>query len=293
MGRIYRRAALSIADATTITRATPLPRGAGRASVRREQGQSAVVACSAREPLRLLPMRGRADVAWVTMTTFGAGLHDGDHVSLSLDVGEGASLLLSTLASTKVMRAISGEGSSQRIDARVAPGGLLALLPDHVACFEGARLLQRTIVQLSPGASLFSLEWSSAGRVGREPRWSAQLIDSGLTVREGDRPVVVERLLLDRDEPGPPPAQRLGRFDVFGSLFALGPHASLIAPTARALAASSRHDGSPSRLVDSPLAGGLAVRFASVSADHALSLVRSLVRPLTSLLGADPFRGRS
>src|SRR5262245_48343677 len=98
-------------------------RGHGRVGVARVAGASALVAGAARAPLQLLVPRPRGPAVWACAGTLGGGLVDGDALALEVAVGDGAALLVSTQASTKVYRG----AASQRLSATVGDGALLAL----------------------------------------------------------------------------------------------------------------------------------------------------------------------
>ena len=111
---------------------------------RRASGGKTVLGTAfAASPLRLLTPADHGDAAWVFLASLGGGLLDGDRIDLDVEVGDGASALLGTQASTKVYRSPpGGAGSSQRLSARVGAGALLAVVPDPVVCFADTRYEQ-------------------------------------------------------------------------------------------------------------------------------------------------------
>ena len=110
--------------------------GEGAITFELSGGRTAVTRAVARSPLRLLTPRPPGPAAWAFTSSFGGGIVDGDVLRIDVSVGEGASALVTTQASTKVYR--SPKGARQVLSATVAEGALLALLPDPVACFGGA-----------------------------------------------------------------------------------------------------------------------------------------------------------
>jgi urease accessory protein len=190
---------------------SPSPPSPGRASLVLEHGTHGTVVRSARatSPLKLLLPRNHGHGVWAYLASFGGGLVDGDDLHLDVEVGPRATGLLSTQASTKVYR--SPRGCRQVLHARVAEHALLALLPDPVACFAGARYEQLTSVELAPGASLLLLETLSCGRAARGERWAFERYTTRTTVERAGQLLLLDSLHLDSSE-GPPLPQRMGRY---------------------------------------------------------------------------------
>ena len=114
--------------------------------------------------------------------TYGGGLVDGDAMRLEISVGPGAMAMLSTQASTKVYR--SAGGSSSELDARVAPGALLAVLPDPVVCFAASAYRQSQRLRLDRGAGLVLVDWLSSGRRATGDRWQSTEYTSRIAVHQ-------------------------------------------------------------------------------------------------------------
>ncbi|KAI9461800.1 UreD urease accessory protein-domain-containing protein [Boletus coccyginus] len=143
---------------------------------------------SATYPLKLLsPKLVQDSVAIVYVLSYGGGLVNGDHVKLGVDVKDGCRLLLLSQGSTKVFKTRRGDrpstrlgqpahGTSQNvttsvIEATVAPGSALFLLPDPVTCFRAASYSQTQRITLSSGASLILLDWVTSGRKSLGEEW--------------------------------------------------------------------------------------------------------------------------
>jgi len=140
----------------------------------------------------------------------------------------------------------------------------------------------------------------TAGRSARGERWAFGSYAARLAVTVGGAPVVHDALLLDPAH-GPLPA-RMGRFDAFTTVVAVGPRLAAIA--ADLLAAPSPLRRQAALLVAaSPLAGvprsgagvaagGAIVRIAGVSVEQVARETRRLLAGVSALLGDDPWRGR-
>src|SRR5580704_17226665 len=197
----------------------PTP-GHGAAAFALRSARTIVRAARATSPIKLLLPKNHGHAAWITVATFGGGLVDGDAVRLDLDVGEGASGLVGTQASTKVYRC-PRSACRQDVSARVGEGAILVLVPEPVACFAGARYEQSTAVELAPSASLVILDAFTAGRSGRGERWDFHRCAARTAITRGGAPVLHDAMVLE-------PAHgdlraRLGRFDALATLVILGP----------------------------------------------------------------------
>ena len=241
-------------------------------------------ACS---PLKLLLPRNHGDGSWVYVATLGGGLVDGDVVALSADVGEGACALLATQASTKVYR--SPRGTAQRLRARVGEGALLAVLPDPVSCFAGARYEQSIDVHLDEGATLVLVDALTCGRAAHGERWAFSRYASRTRVTRAGRLVVLDATLLDPRHGDL--ARRMGRFDAVATLLAIGPRAHEV--RTRVLATASATTGASRLWSATALAADAALgRIAASTVEEAIAAVRALVAPVAGELGDDPLARR-
>lgn len=249
-----------------------------------EGGRSVVTRAAAKSPLQVLLPRNHGHAVWAFLSSHGGGLVDGDDTALAVQVGEGASALLTTQASTKVYR--SPRGCSQRVDAEVAAGGLLVVMPAPVVCFAGARLEQAVSVRLGDGASVVLVDAATCGRAACGERWAFARYRSVLEVRRGERLIVRDAVELDATHG--PLAPRLGRFDALATVIAIGPRAPLVvdaAPHAPDVAGAL-----PAWVAaTSPLAEGTLVRAAARSVDALHRGLRALLAEIPALLGDDPF----
>lgn len=263
----------------------------GRLSFERAGARTVVAAAYAESPLRLLTPGNHGEAAWAYTSTLGGGLVDGDDVRLDVSVGEGARAFLSTQGPTRVYRSPGGCESST--SARVGANAALVLAPDPTACFAGARLRQRTELELAATASVAFCEVLSSGRSARGERWGFSRCSLGLRVRRDGESLCDETWLLDPAHGDLP--ERLGRFEALGTLLLCGP---LFGPVLEALRdeIAARPVAGRATLVESasPLGdGALLVRLASSSLEALLLLLRSRLAPLAAWLGDDPWSRRS
>ncbi|GAB2988713.1 urease accessory protein UreD [Saccharothrix stipae] len=113
-------------------------------------------------PLRLVPHRGRAEVALVHLVSAVTAPLGGDDLELRVTVGPGASLELRGVAATLALPGRHPGGSRALVDVELADGASMSYLPEptvvtaracHEAVFrarmgEGARLRARDVVVL-------------------------------------------------------------------------------------------------------------------------------------------------
>ncbi|KAK7064327.1 ribosomal-L2-C domain-containing protein [Favolaschia claudopus] len=153
--------------------------GCGRICVEMHGSEVVFSELSSTYPLKLLSPRTRS-VGVVYLITYGGGLVSGDSVSLAVQVGSKAKLVLLSQGSTKVFKFRPGQRAAsigalqvttQRMDFDVAGGGALFLLPDPVTCFEKASYNQIQTFRLASDASLVMLDWVTSGRKSRGEEW--------------------------------------------------------------------------------------------------------------------------
>ncbi|KAH9968841.1 UreD-domain-containing protein [Russula dissimulans] len=159
-------------------------------------------------PLKLLSPRMQQDgVAVVYMITYGGGLVGGDRIFVSINIEQGARLVLLSQGSTKVFKARLGvraapttttmTTTTQCLDVSIAAGGALFLLPDPVTCFRDAAYRQVQTFRLEHGASAVLLDWYTSGRRARGEEWAFAKYYSSNEVFVGDVRTARDVVLLD------------------------------------------------------------------------------------------------
>ena len=265
----------------------PLQPGRGVFRVEHAAGRSVVSRAFATSPLRLLTPRNHGRAAWIYTSTFGGGLVDGDAIDLEIDVGPGAAALLSSQASTKIYRSV--RGTSFHLAADVRDEALLAVVPDPVVCFAGARYAQTQQFTLAGRASLVLVDWLTSGRYAAGERWGFDGFSGRIVIRRQGRLILHDALCLQPADGNL--RDRLGRFDVLCTIALMGsalqPHVERllsvfgdapVQPRAALLAGASPlgHDG-------------CIVRLAGPSAEAVGHVVRERLQFLPALLGDDPW----
>ncbi|KAF8213173.1 UreD urease accessory protein-domain-containing protein [Mycena galopus ATCC 62051] len=213
--------------------------GRGRISLEVHGDQAVFSELSSTYPLKLLSPRTHR-VGLVYLITYGGGLVSGDQVSLSVEVGSRANLVLLSQGSTKVFKFRPGQRAAsidatpqvttQRMDATVASCGGLFLLPDPVTCFEKASYNQIQTFRLAPDASLAVLDWVTSGRKSRGEEWVFSRYYSVNEIVVDGRRVAKDVMLLENENESDAAtltartlASRLDPYGCYATLLLYGP----------------------------------------------------------------------
>jgi urease accessory protein len=261
--------------------------GRGALGVMRSGGHSVVGRAYATSPLRLLTPGNHGCAAWIYTSNHGGGLVDGDHITLTIDVGEGAAAFVSTQASTKIYR--SPSGTSAETLARIEPDGLLAVVPDPVVCFATSRYRQIQRFDLADRAALVLVDWISSGRHAAGERWAFTEYHSQIVVRLAGKLLVHDALALraaDGDLAG-----RLGRFEVLAVAVLVGTALRTVAASLISRMAADAVVRRPDLLVAASALGddGCVLRIAGCSVEQVGRRIREWLGFLPVMLGDDPW----
>ncbi len=243
-------------------------------------GKNGLERARAESPMRLLlPKAAGATAAWVCVTSLGGGLVRGDALALDVEVKPGATLLLTTQASTKAFRGATRQTWKARVD------GTLVAWPDPVSCFADATYESDIDVALGPQGSLILVDTFTSGRPAYGERWAFQRFTSRIRVTRQDRPVVLDT--IDLSARHGPIAARFHDVDAFATVLALGPRA---APIIEAMAAPSP----PGSVLyaPSPTAAGMMARVAGRHSEDVLQELRRRLRNVGEICGVDPYASR-
>jgi urease accessory protein len=128
------------------------------------------------------------------------GVAGGDSLTLTVDVGAGASALLTTPGATKWYRC-DGRSARQLVEVTLAAGASAEWLPQESIFFDGADAELRCLVRMAPGSAYLGWEVLCLGRRASGERFAhGQLRLATELWREGQR-VWVERGRLAGDDP--------------------------------------------------------------------------------------------
>ena len=260
--------------------------GHGKLLFRAGNGKTVVESAEATSPLRLLLPKNHGAFAWAFLSTFGGGMVDGDQISLDVSVGADAGALISTQASNKIYRS-PRLGCRQQLHADVGVGATLVMLPDPVVVFAEGKYVQDAWIEMADGASVLLVDMFTAGRVAHGERWAFDGLKLRTRVSRNGKGILHDAIELDAS--AGPIGRRMGRFDAYATIMALG-------PICGALAHDLNTDREPlqrrSSLVAaaSPVAGeGVVLRVAATSVSLVLEAVRKRLRGVANVVGDDLF----
>ncbi|MDO5618906.1 urease accessory protein UreD [Kocuria sp.] len=132
----------------------------------------------------------------LTVVNPGGGYVGGDRYSLCVNVGSGASALVTTQSATKVYRS-TGSVVVQEQSFTVGPGATLEVVPDALIAYAEADYLQRTHVTVSPSARVVLTDVITPGWApdGSLYRWSSVLLRTTVARPDG-RLITLDTLRL-------------------------------------------------------------------------------------------------
>ena len=256
-----------------------------------DPGISVVSRAFAASPLRLLTPRNHGTAAWIYTSTLGGGLVDGDAVRLCIEIDAGAAAFVSSQASTKVYRAVSGHAAAH-VDATIGAGALLIVAADPIVCFAQSRYEQTQRFAVDGTGGLILVDWFTSGRHGSGERWAFDAYSSRSAMYRDGRLAWYDAVLLDPADG--PIAARMGRYDVLATIAVLG--ARVDGQAARAL---TRISDAPLRRDDGVVVagsaiagGGCVIRIAGSSVEDVGREIRQCLAFAPDLLGDDPWARR-
>ena len=174
-----------------------------------------VLASSAQEPplrvVRAFPLADGSVLAHLHNVS--GGLLGGDRLTLSVKVGAGTNVQLTTTGATRVYRPRAGASdTTQTNEIRVAENALLEYVPDPLIPFAGARYVQRTSIHLAPDAGLFWWEIVAPGREARGEVFKYGRVEMRTDLIADGRLIAAERVRL---EPGNHALSSLARMGLY------------------------------------------------------------------------------
>jgi len=237
-------------------------------------------------PIRLLVPTPAGMAVWAYLTGFGGGVVAGDRYEVAVEVGAGARLHVGTSGSTRVYRSTGPWSAvSNRLD--VGNDALAVWACDPLAAFAQSRVRQDQRITLAESASLVWIDGLTAGRSANGERW-AGTVRSRLAIDVAGRPWLRDGVRLD-----PGAAVSFAPYNAVSLVALVGP---LVAPLAAALVAEVAERpvvaGAPLLVSATARPGGAVLRLAGIAQELIDRELRSLLHPLTALLGDDPWARR-
>jgi urease accessory protein len=163
----------------------------------RDSGGTRLVASRARMPLALQrPFYPEGPgVCHAVILHPPGGMVSGDELIVDAELGEGSRALLTTPAAAKWYRSDGGL-ASQQVTLRVAAGAAGEWLPQETIVFDGARVEQRTRVELADGAHWLGWEITRFGRSACGERFESGEWRARIEVWRSGKPLWIDRQRL-------------------------------------------------------------------------------------------------
>ncbi len=126
------------------------------------------------------------------------GLLGGDHLAMSVNVGAGASVQLTTTGATRVYRAKQDGAATLQINQiAIRQDGLLEYIPDAIIPFAKSRFRQETVFDLEKGAGLLWWEILAPGRSARGELFEYDFVELKTDLKAGGEIIAAENLGIE------------------------------------------------------------------------------------------------
>ena len=145
------------------------------------------------------------------------GVVGGDRLNICVDVNSNAHALITTPAAGKFYRS-AGPVARQEQIIKVAPKGTLEWFPSENIIFSGAKAQIKTKIELSRDSNFMGWEISCLGRPASNENFSQGELDQRFEIWREDRPIQIERLLLNAGNPSLHAKWGLLGFPVIGNM---------------------------------------------------------------------------
>lgn len=180
--------------------------------------KTAVTRNIASHPLRIVTPDNHGHAAWAFQSSYGGGFVGEDEVSLTVEVEDGATLYLSSQASTKVY---ANTQAKSTVKAIIKPNGTLISWPDPIVCFAKAQLTQHQTYALESSANLICVEAWTSGRAANGERWQFEKLSTRLQVTIAGERKLSDALRLTGEDGALP--TRMASMNAFATVVLAGP----------------------------------------------------------------------
>mgnify|MGYP000128464661 CR=1 FL=1 len=145
------------------------------------------------------------------------GIVGGDRLNISIEVNSNSHTLITTPAAGKFYRS-AGSFATQQQTLKIAPKGILEWLPSENILFSGAKARIKTKVELSCDSHFLGWEISCLGRPAAGEIFDQGELDQRFEVWQEGRPLRLERLKLEGEDPILKAKWGMLKFPVIGSM---------------------------------------------------------------------------
>jgi urease accessory protein len=161
-------------------------------------------------------------MAFVYVQNPTGGVFAGDRLTTRVAAGADARVHVTTQSATKLYRMDGGEAV---VDLRfdVGAGAYVEHLPDPIIPQAGARLRQRTVVDLGADAAFVGAETIGPGRRARGESFRYELVELRTNARRAGRELCADTIRLEPDGRDPRRPGVLGGYEYLVTLLAIAP----------------------------------------------------------------------
>jgi urease accessory protein len=151
------------------------------------------------------------------------GIAGGDQLVFEIDLEANSSAVVTTPAAAKWYKAPSQQ-CRQQVMIRLAQGSTLDWLPQENIFFNATRVETAFTLKVDPGATAIGWEIAVLGRQASAEQWTEGSLRCLTSIQRTDGlPLWFERLALDASDSFRKAPQGLFGYNVFGTLWAIGP----------------------------------------------------------------------
>jgi urease accessory protein len=134
----------------------------------------------------------------VHLHNISGGVLAGDRLALEVEVEAGAAAQITTTGATRLYRHRAGAADSEQLATFfLGDEAQLEYLPDAVIPYAGSRHVQRTVIRLGRGSTLFWWEVLAPGRLAAGEQFAFKRLRVQTEVYAGERPILREDFLLE------------------------------------------------------------------------------------------------
>ena len=161
-------------------------------------GATFLAASTQQPPLCIVrPFRLEDGSVLVHLHNVSGGLLAGDCLQMSVSVGAGASVQLTSTGATRVYRSKENSPPTLQIaQFKIAENGLLEYIPDAIIPFARARFRQQTMIDIKMGGGLFWWEILAPGRLARGEVFEYECVELRTDLKANGRIIAAESVRL-------------------------------------------------------------------------------------------------
>ena len=242
-------------------------------------------------PLRVQrPFYPEGDVCHLYLLHPPGGLVSGDRLGIDVHVTAGAHGLITTPSAGKIYRSDSQNGQQrQQVQLTLEAGASLEWLPMETLIYDGANGQLSTRVELATGARFIGLDMICIGRPHSALPFLSGRAEQRLHILQDGKPVLIERLLLDANQPHWQQAAGFNGCHVAATLVAAGlPQPQQIAESLREQIPELAALKQPEQFSISVRLGLLLVRYLGNNSEYGNQILRRIWAQLRPLLWHKP-----